>query len=167
MNKMWRHLAVTAGLCMGLAGMMSSASASGKESWRSACEGLDAVSRATCEVVVQFEEMAFEQRQPKRAMEIFAAEHFVDHNPHIRGDFASVIEHLDRLDWSTAAPKRDIVHFVVRGNIAMIHHHLKRKPGDRGIAAVDIFRVENGKLVEHWDVLQPIPENSVNKSPMF
>lgn len=169
MSFSWRHQgpATAIGAALLALSTLSLAHDDSEASWRTACEGLDAVSRETCEVVVQFEEMAFEQRRPREAMERFAAEHFVDHNPNIRGDLASAIAHLARLDWSTAAPERKIVHFVVRGDTAMIHHHLIRKPGERGIAAVDIFRVENGKLVEHWDVLQPIPEESVNPSPMF
>lgn len=121
----------------------------------------------TREVVLAFEKLAFDERRPTEAMERYASPDFVDHNPNIRGDRASVIEHLERLDWSTGGPQRTIVHLVVEGDIAIIHHHLVRKPGDAGIAAVDIFRVKNGKLVEHWDVLQPIPQDSVNPRPMF
>jgi predicted SnoaL-like aldol condensation-catalyzing enzyme len=40
-------------------------------------------------------------------------------------------------------------------------------PDPRGAAVVDIFRLENGLIVEHWDVLQPVPENTVSKNPMF
>jgi predicted SnoaL-like aldol condensation-catalyzing enzyme len=49
----------------------------------------------------------------------------------------------------------------------IVHHHVIRHAGDPGLAVVDIFRVEGGKIVEHWDVLQDVPEAPVNPLPMF
>ena len=49
----------------------------------------------------------------------------------------------------------------------MTHSVLKTAPEDRGTAAADIFRVEDGKVVKHWDVLQPVPEEAANDNTMF
>ena len=56
---------------------------------------------------------------------------------------------------------------IAEGDLFMLHVHAVREPGQRGTAIVDIFRVENGKIVEHWDVLQPVPEKAANENTMF
>ena len=53
------------------------------------------------------------------------------------------------------------------GDLVMLHVHSKPSPDGRGSAIVDIFRVENGKIVEHWDVIQPAPETAKNSNTMF
>jgi predicted SnoaL-like aldol condensation-catalyzing enzyme len=61
----------------------------------------------------------------------------------------------------------DIKRAVAEGELIVTHSLLKTSPEDRGTAAVDIFRLEEGKVVEHWDVLQPVPESAANDQPMF
>jgi len=56
---------------------------------------------------------------------------------------------------------------IEEGDYVALHNHLILKPGDRGSAVVEMFRVENGKIVEHWDVVQEIPETSANDNTMF
>lgn len=121
----------------------------------------------TREVIEAFEKMGIDERKPKEAVLAYFSPDVVDHDPGVKGDRQSIIDYLDKRDWSTGVPQRTIRHIVVEGDIGVVHHHIVRKPGEKGIAAVDIFRVKDGKVVEHWDVLQPIPENMVNSNGMF
>jgi predicted SnoaL-like aldol condensation-catalyzing enzyme len=58
-------------------------------------------------------------------------------------------------------------HVFADGDFVIVHDHAVREPGTRGSAIVNIYRLENGKIVEHWDVIQPIPEKSANDNGMF
>jgi predicted SnoaL-like aldol condensation-catalyzing enzyme len=53
------------------------------------------------------------------------------------------------------------------GDYVLLHVHRMRTPGTRGDAIVDIFRLQDGKIAEHWDAIQPIPETSANANTMF
>ena len=53
------------------------------------------------------------------------------------------------------------------GDYVIVHVHAVREPGTRGLAIFDLFKLENGKVVEHWDAVQPIPETAQNNNTMF
>ena len=61
----------------------------------------------------------------------------------------------------------EIKRAVAEGDLVVTHSVLRTSPQDRGTAAADFFRLEDGKVVEHWDVLQPVPESAANDHPMF
>ena len=61
----------------------------------------------------------------------------------------------------------EIKRALAEGDMVVTHSLLKTSPEDRGTAAADFFRLEDGKVVEHWDVLQPVPESAANDHPMF
>lgn len=63
--------------------------------------------------------------------------------------------------------RAEIKHIGADGDLVFIHNHITLKAGDRGQAAVDIFRVKDGKIAEHWDVIQDIPEKAENNNTMF
>jgi predicted SnoaL-like aldol condensation-catalyzing enzyme len=63
--------------------------------------------------------------------------------------------------------RSEIKRIFADGDYVIVHVHAVREPGTRGNAIVDIFKLENGKVVEHWDVIQPIPEKAANDNGMF
>jgi len=56
---------------------------------------------------------------------------------------------------------------VAEGDLVVIHNHLTLGSGDRGLAGFDLFRLRDGKIVEHWDARQPVPEKPANANTMF
>ena len=65
------------------------------------------------------------------------------------------------------ASRSEIKRVFAEGDYVILHVHAVREPETRGNAIVDIFKLENGKIVEHWDVVQPIPEKAANANGMF
>ncbi|MBI4387067.1 MAG: nuclear transport factor 2 family protein [Elusimicrobia bacterium] len=61
----------------------------------------------------------------------------------------------------------EIKRMIADGDLVAVHVFSRRNQADRGNAVVDIFRLEKGKIVEHWDVAQSIPEKSANDNTMF
>ena len=77
--------------------------------------------------------------------------------------------HIENLKKNFPLNHGDIKHVMASGDLVALHIHVKRKPEDRGMAIVDIFRIKDGKVVEHWDVVQQIPEPEKwqNQNGMF
>ncbi|HEY3311830.1 MAG TPA: nuclear transport factor 2 family protein [Anaerolineales bacterium] len=118
-------------------------------------------------IVREWHDLAINQRKPEEAIAKYLGPHYRQHNP---GAADGPEAFIGFLKWFAHAfpdyylePKR----IIAEGDYVVLHSHLIRKPGDHGMAVVDIFRLENGKIVEHWDVLQEVPETSANNNTMF
>ncbi len=101
-----------------------------------------------------------------RVDEYFAA-HYVQHSP-LAASGAQGLK--DFLRWARAhSPHAEhhVKRIFVDGDHVIAHVHVIIHPGERGNAVVDIFRIENGKIVEHWDAAQAIPAHSANANGMF
>lgn len=117
-------------------------------------------------IVQEFADILYGQRDVERAFREFVAEDYIQHNPHIPDGRAAAIEMLIP-KFSSPNARFAVKRILVDGDLAMIHLHGQSNSDEPGGAVADIFRLENGKIVEHWDVVQPIPANAQNPHPMF
>ncbi|MCW2880656.1 MAG: polyketide cyclase [Sphaerisporangium sp.] len=92
---------------------------------------------------------------------------YVQHNPLIADGIGGFAAFLAYLKETFPKLRAEIKSIFADGDFVIAHVHGIRVPGQRGTAIVDIFKLEQGKIVEHWDVMQPIPEDAVNQNGMF
>lgn len=102
------------------------------------------------------------------AIDDYLTEPYIQHNPNVAdGVEAFRNEFHNRFSTDMRECTTIVKRVSSRDDLVFIHNILKRSTSVKGHAAVDIFRFENGKIVEHWDVIQPMPETSKNDHPMF
>jgi predicted SnoaL-like aldol condensation-catalyzing enzyme len=117
--------------------------------------------------VVAFMDMVFNQKKVKEGFDKYVGDKYIQHNPIAPDGKEAAVEVLGKALTALPGWTYDFKHAYVDGDIVVLHSHVKIKAEDRGMAVVDIFRFEKGKIVEHWDVVQPIPEKSANSNTMF
>ena len=117
-------------------------------------------------IVEKFVDLFYRQRKVRLAFETYVSDRYVQHNPNIADGREAAIQALEPM-FSNPAARFDIKRVLVDGDLAAVHLHGRPSEQSAGGAVVDLFRLENGKIVEHWDVLQPIPAQSANSHPMF
>lgn len=118
-------------------------------------------------VAVEFLDMAFNQRRVDDALARYVADPYTQHNPHVPDGVDGARAGLGGLLEAAPGFHYDFKRVLVDGDLVAVHSKITTGPEDRGSAVVDIFRVKDGKLVEHWDVVQAIPETAANKNTMF
>lgn len=117
-------------------------------------------------LVQDFYNRFFNMHQIKEAS-IVVSEDYRQHSPSVPDGKAPFIEYFESYFSEHPGARARIVRSGTFGNLVYLHAHATSKEGDRGQAVIDIFRVENGKIVEHWDVIQDVPETQANNNTMF
>ena len=101
------------------------------------------------------------------AVDRFISPDYIQHNQSVEPGVASLKAFLDVIKAETPEAAHDIKRAFVDGDHVTVHYHVRRWPGDLGWAVIDIFRVENGLIAEHWDVMQDIVEGGPNPNSPF
>lgn len=120
----------------------------------------------TRQLVTDFARIFYEQRDVRGAFAKHVAPDYIQHNPGIADGRDAAIAALEPM-FSRPDARFEVKRILVDGDFAAIHLFGRGDPATRGAAVVDLYRLKNGKIVEHWDVLQPMPERSANPHPMF
>jgi predicted SnoaL-like aldol condensation-catalyzing enzyme len=119
------------------------------------------------QTVLAYLNTAFNEKKPAEAVQKYGGSHYIQHNPQAPDGFEAFIQFVGGFLEQFPQVSFDIKRAVAEGDLVVTHSLLKTSPDDRGTAAADFFRLEEGKVVEHWDVLQPMPESAANEHPMF
>jgi len=118
--------------------------------------------------VIAYYERAFNDHEPEDAVERYLGAKYIQHNPMAPDGADAFIGFVRSYVAQFPQLSIDIKRAIAEGDLVMTHGLLKTSPEDRGTAAADIFRLdENGKILKHWDVVQPVPETSANDNTMF
>ncbi len=119
------------------------------------------------QTVIAYLNKAFNDRKPAEAVENYGGSHYIQHNPQAPDGFEAFVKFGGGFLEQFPQLSFNIKRAVAEGDMVVTHSLLKTSPEDRGTAVADFFRLEDGKVVEHWDVMQPIPESAANDHPMF
>jgi predicted SnoaL-like aldol condensation-catalyzing enzyme len=119
-------------------------------------------------LVMAFYELAINQKQPAESADKYIGLPYTQHNPEVPLNgpegFLQFIGGMFRKH----PDLKVVIHKAVADEkFVALHVHLKRDENDSGIAVAEFFRISNGKIVEHWDVMQPVPEKTASGNPMF
>lgn len=123
------------------------------------------------QVVGQFMDEFYVQKKVRSSFEKWVDPGYIQHNPFAATGRDAAIAFLEPFVANNPGQKTTIHRIIADGNMVAVHSHGWNEDGDaaakRGFAVVDIFRVKGCRVMEHWDVLSPVPESSANTNTMF
>jgi predicted SnoaL-like aldol condensation-catalyzing enzyme len=115
---------------------------------------------------IAFYRMAYEG-DPRKATELYVGSEYIQHNPHVKDGIDGFIEYFERMQREYPDKSIEFVRSAAEGDLVALHTH-QIWPGNEEYVTMDFFRFdENGKVVEHWDAIQQIPDESAHDNGMY
>ena len=118
-------------------------------------------------LVTEFYELAINQQKPAEAARKYIELPYRQHNPEVPDGPDGFVQFISGMQKKHPKLRVMISKALADDDLVALHVHLTREPNDPGPAVAEFFRLKDGKIIEHWDVLQPVPEKTASGNSMF
>ncbi|GAB3958644.1 ester cyclase [Actinoallomurus acanthiterrae] len=117
------------------------------------------------QLIRDYIELVWNQGRTEEA-ERFLAEDLIQHNPNLPNGRKPLVDFIDGLREQLPELHFDIRRTAAEGDLVFVHSLFTTQPGHRGVAVLDVFRVADGLIAEHWDLREDVPETTASGNPI-